>query len=227
MKGRAEPIMQEMNAQKGTTDPFEQKLVLLIGMGAMLFVPVFKTITGLPPFMGILFSLGILWVVTELIHKKKKEEDKDVYSVMRAISKADVPSVLFFLGILIAIAALESTGQLAVLASIMDEKIANINIIAISIGLLSAVVDNVPLVAATMGMYDMNTYPVDHYFWEFIAYCTGTGGSILVLGSAAGVAAMGMEKMDFIWYLKRFSLIALAGYFAGAFFYMAQQYFFG
>ena len=227
MKGRAEPVRQEMNAQKGTTDPFEQKLVLLIGMGAMLFVPVFKTITGLPPFMGILFSLGILWVVTELIHKKKKEEDKDVYSVMRAISKADVPSVLFFLGILIAIAALESTGQLAVLASIMDEKIANINIIAISIGLLSAVVDNVPLVAATMGMYDMNTYPVDHYFWEFIAYCTGTGGSILVLGSAAGVAAMGMEKMDFIWYLKRFSLIALAGYFAGAFFYMAQQYFFG
>ena len=227
MKGRAEPIMQEMNAQKGTTDPFEQKLVLLIGMGAMLFVPVFKTITGLPPFMGILFSLGILWMVTELIHKKKKEEDKDVYSVMRAISKADVPSVLFFLGILIAIAALESTHQLAALASFMDEKIANINIIAISIGLLSAVVDNVPLVAATMGMYDMNTYPVDHYFWEFIAYCTGTGGSILILGSAAGVAAMGMEKMDFIWYLKRFSLIALAGYFAGAFFYMAQQYFFG
>ena len=227
MKGRAEPVRQEMNAQKGTTDPFEQKLVLLIGMGAMLFVPVFKTITGLPPFMGILFSLGILWMVTELIHKKKKEEDKDVYSVMRAISKADVPSVLFFLGILIAIAALESTHQLAALASFMDEKIANINIIAISIGLLSAVVDNVPLVAATMGMYDMNTYPVDHYFWEFIAYCTGTGGSILILGSAAGVAAMGMEKMDFIWYLKRFSLIALAGYFAGAFFYMAQQYFFG
>ena len=227
MKGRAEPVRQEMNAQKGTTDPFEQKLVLLIGMGAMLFVPVFKTITGLPPFMGILFSLGILWMVTELIHKKKKEEDKDVYSVMRALSRADVPSVLFFLGILIAIAALESTHQLAALASFMDEKIANINIITISIGLLSAVVDNVPLVAATMGMYDMNTYPVDHYFWEFIAYCTGTGGSILVLGSAAGVAAMGMEKMDFIWYLKRFSLVALAGYFAGAFFYMAQQYFFG
>jgi len=227
MKGKAEPARQEMNAQKGTTDPFEQKLVLLIGMGAMLFVPVFKTITGLPPFMGILFSLGILWMVTELIHKKKKEEDKDVYSVMRALSRADVPSVLFFLGILIAIAALESTHQLAALASFMDEKIANINIIAISIGLLSAVVDNVPLVAATMGMYDMNTYPADHYFWEFIAYCTGTGGSILILGSAAGVAAMGMEKMDFIWYLKRFSLIALAGYFAGAFFYMAQQYFFG
>ena len=227
MKGKAEPARQEMNAQKGTTDPFEQKLVLLIGMGAMLFVPVFKTITGLPPFMGILFSLGILWMVTELIHKKKKEEDKDVYSVMRALSRADVPSVLFFLGILIAIAALESTHQLAALASFMDEKIANINIITISIGLLSAVVDNVPLVAATMGMYDMNTYPVDHYFWEFIAYCTGTGGSILILGSAAGVAAMGMEKMDFIWYLKRFSLIALAGYFAGAFFYMAQQYFFG
>jgi Na+/H+ antiporter NhaD/arsenite permease-like protein len=151
MKGRAEPVRQEMNAQKGTTDPFEQKLVLLIGMGAMLFVPVFKTITGLPPFMGILFSLGILWMVTELIHKKKKEEDKDVYSVMRAISKADVPSVLFFLGILIAIAALESTDQLAALASFMDEKIANINIIAISIGLLSAVVDNVPLVAAYDG----------------------------------------------------------------------------
>ncbi len=227
LKGSLEPVKQEMNNQKDATDPSGQKLAFLIGMGAMLFVPVFKTITGLPPFMGILFSLGILWVVTELMHKKKNEEEKDVYSVTRALSKADVPSVLFFLGILIAIAALETTGQLTALASFMDEKIANINIIAMSIGLLSAVVDNVPLVAATMGMYDLTTYPMDHYFWEFIAYCTGTGGSCLILGSAAGVAAMGMEKMDFLWYLKRFSLLALAGYFAGAFFYMAQYYLFG
>ena len=135
-----------------------------------------------------------------------------------------MPSVLFFLGILIAISALESTGHLASLAAFMDDKISNLNIIAISIGLLSAVVDNVPLVAATMGMYDLNTYPTNHYLWEFLAYTTGTGGSCLILGSAAGVAAMGMEKMNFVWYLRNFSLPALAGYFAGALVYIAQGY---
>jgi Na+/H+ antiporter NhaD/arsenite permease-like protein len=144
---------------------------------------------------------------------------------VHALRKADVPSVLFFLGILVAIAALESTHLLANLATYMDSTIGNINVIVISIGLLSAIIDNVPLVAATMGMYDMQTYPTDHYFWEFIAYCAGTGGSCLIIGSAAGVAAMGMEKIDFFWYVKKISLLALLGYFAGAFVYMAQHYF--
>ena len=223
MSGKVKPVEQDPK-NHSATHRSEQKLILFTGIGAMIFVPVFKTLTGLPPFMGILFALGILWVVTELVHKGKKDEEKDVYSVMRALSRADVPSVLFFLGILIAISALESTGHLASLAAYMDDKISNLNIIAISIGLLSAVVDNVPLVAATMGMYDMNTYPTDHYLWEFLAYTTGTGGSCLILGSAAGVAAMGMEKMNFVWYLRNFSLPALAGYFAGALVYIAQGY---
>jgi len=208
------------------TNGFEKKLIFGLGIGALIFVPVFKTITHLPPFLGMLFGLGILWVVTEIIHKNKNDADKDVFSVVHALRKADVPSVLFFLGILVAIAALESTHLLANLATYMESTIGNMNIIVISIGLLSAIIDNVPLVAATMGMYDMQTYPTDHYFWEFIAYCAGTGGSCLIIGSAAGVAAMGMEKIDFFWYVKKISLIALLGYFAGAFIYMAQHYLF-
>jgi NhaD family Na+/H+ antiporter len=224
MKGKIESLRQAENTRNIITPPFEQKLILLLGLGAMLFVPIFKTITGLPPFMGMLFSLGCLWLITEIIHRKRNEEEKGLYSVMRALSRVDVPTVLFFLGILVAIGALESSEKLSALASFMNEKIGNLSVIAISIGLLSAIVDNVPLVAATMGMYDLNTFHSDHYFWEFIAYAAGTGGSCLILGSAAGVAAMGMEKMDFIWYLKRFSLLALAGYIAGAVFYMAQNY---
>jgi len=213
------------NKQINKTSNFEQNLILGLGIGALIFVPIFKTLTHLPPFMGIIFGLAILWVVTEIIHKDKNDEDKDVYSVVHALQKADVPSVLFFLGILVAIAALDSTHQLADLAGYMDRTIGNLDIIVISIGLLSSVIDNVPLVAATMGMYDLQTFPPDHYFWEFVAYCAGTGGSCLIIGSAAGVAAMGMEKIDFLWYMKRVSLLALAGYLAGAFAYIAQSYF--
>jgi Na+/H+ antiporter NhaD/arsenite permease-like protein len=204
----------------------EQKLILTLGIGVLVFVPIFKTITHLPPFMGILFGLSLLWIVTEIIHKDKNDADKDSYSVVHALRKADVPSVLFFLGILIAIAALQSTHLLADLAGYMDRTIENLNVIVISIGLLSAIVDNVPLVAATTGMYDLQTFPPDHYFWEFIAYCAGTGGSCLIIGSAAGVAAMGMEKIDFFWYLKKMSLLALLGYFAGAIWYIVQSNFF-
>ncbi|MFN2438847.1 MAG: sodium:proton antiporter NhaD [Chitinophagaceae bacterium] len=223
IKGRIENIPIIENKQVHPTNAFDGKLILALGIGALIFVPVFKTITGLPPFLGILFGLGVLWVVTEIIHKKKNDADKDVYSVVHALRKVDVPSVLFFLGILVAISALESTHLLANLAAYMDKTIGNINVIVISIGLLSAIIDNVPLVAATMGMYDMQTYPTDHYFWEFIAYCAGTGGSCLIIGSAAGVAAMGMEKIDFFWYVKKISLLALLGYFAGAFAYIAQH----
>jgi Na+/H+ antiporter NhaD/arsenite permease-like protein len=224
VKGKTTVAHVSEEQRKTRTSSFEQKLILTMGAGAFVFVPVFKALTDLPPFMGILFGLGVLWLVTEIIHRGKNEEDKDVFSVAHALRKADVPTVLFFLGILVAIAALESTQQLSDLATIMEKTIGNVNIIVISIGLFSAIIDNVPLVAATMGMYDLQLYPADSYLWEFIAYCAGTGGSCLIIGSAAGVAAMGMEKIDFIWYLKKISFIALLGYFGGALAYILQHY---
>jgi len=216
MKGKAEQQIISENKESDKTTSFERKLILALGIGALVFVPVFKTITDLPPYMGMLFGVGILWIVTEIIHKKKNDTDKDSFSVVQALRKADVPSVLFFLGILLAISALESTHLLSDLAVVMDEYIGNIKIISIAIGLLSSILDNVWLVAAGMGMYDMSIYPADHYFWTFLAYCAGTGGSCLIIGSAAGVAAMGMEKIDFIWYMKKIGWLALIGYFAGA-----------
>jgi Na+/H+ antiporter NhaD/arsenite permease-like protein len=203
---------------ESTVSNFEKNVVFILGMSALVFAPVFKTITHLPPFLGILTGLSVLWVATELLHKNKEEEDK--ISVSHALKKIDTPSILFFLGILVAVAALESTGLLTSLATAMSDAVGNIKIISITLGLLSAIIDNVPLVAASMGMYDMQTYPMDHYFWELIAYCAGTGGSILIIGSAAGVAAMGLAKIDFFWYVKNISLWALIGYFAGAFFYL-------
>ncbi|CAN5708081.1 sodium:proton antiporter NhaD [soil metagenome] len=227
MKGQIEPATMVEIEQKDKTSSFERNLILWMGVGALVFVPVFKTITNLPPFMGILFGLSVLWVCTEIIHKNKNDEEKDVYSVAHALRRVDVPCVLFFLGILIAISALESIHLLSDLAILMDKVISNTKVIVLLIGLLSAVVDNVPLVAAGMGMYDMHTYPTDSYFWAFVAYCAGTGGSCLIIGSAAGVAAMGMEKIDFIWYLKKIALLALLGYFAGALTFLAQLYLFG
>ncbi|MES2590240.1 MAG: sodium:proton antiporter NhaD [Bacteroidota bacterium] len=202
----------------------ERNIIFFTGLGGLIFVPIFKSLTHLPPFMGILFALGVLWIVTEIIHGSKDEEDKDALSVTHALRKIDTPSILFFLGILIAIAALQSTGLLSTLAQLMDEKIGNLNIIVPVIGLLSAIIDNVPLVAASMGMYDLTAYPPDSYIWEFLAYCAGTGGSILIIGSAAGVAAMGIEKIDFIWYLKKIAWLAAIGYFAGAIVYVLQEH---
>ena len=227
LKGSINTHLVEERREQNAITIFEQNLILALGIGVLIFVPIFKTITHLPPFMGILFGVGILWVVTEIIHKDKDPEKKDAYSVISALQKADVPSVLFFLGILVAISALEATHVLSSLALAMDNTIGNLNVIVLSIGLLSSIIDNVPLVAATMGMYDLQTYPTDHYFWVFIAYCAGTGGSCLIIGSAAGVAAMGMEKIDFIWYLKRITWLALLGYFAGAFFFILQYYLLG
>jgi Na+/H+ antiporter NhaD/arsenite permease-like protein len=224
MKGKVtKPDVVESTHTEKTT-AFERKIVLALGIGALIFVPFFKTITHLPPFMGMLFGLAILWIVTEFIHKNKNDADKDAYSVIQALRKADVPSVLFFLGILVAISALESTHQLRDLAQWMDAKIGNLDIIVLAIGLLSSIVDNVPLVAAGMGMYDMAIYPTDHYFWTFLAYCAGVGGSCLIIGSAAGVAAMGMERIDFLWYFKNVSWLALIGYLAGAGIFMFQSY---
>ncbi len=201
-------------------EAWNRNIVFVTGIGVLLLVPVFKTVTHLPPFMGILIGLGVMWIITEIIHSGKDEADRKVYTVAYALRKIDTPSILFFLGILLAVSALESVGQLSQAAGWMDEKLKNQNLIVLSIGAFSSLVDNVPLVAATQGMYDLQTYPTNHYFWEFLAYCTGTGGSMLIIGSAAGVAAMGIEKIDFIWYLKRIAWLALMGYLAGATVYM-------
>lgn len=201
---------------------FERNLVFTLGIGALLFVPIFKSITHLPPVIAMLLALGLLWIATELIHSKKNKEDKNFLTVVYALRKIDTPSILFFLGILISVAALQTTGQLQRAAEWLAETVGNESFIVLLIGILSAVVDNVPLVAATQGMYSLEQYPTDHYFWEFLAYATGTGGSILIIGSAAGVAAMGIEKINFFWYIKNISLLALLGYLAGAATYVIQ-----
>jgi Na+/H+ antiporter NhaD/arsenite permease-like protein len=203
--------------------PRERKWVFFMGLAALLFVPVFKTVTHLPPFMGVLLGLGVMWVVTELIHSEKDQADRSPLSVIQALRKIDTPSILFFLGILVAISALESAHLLVELAGWLDRAVGNITAVGISIGFLSAVVDNVPLVAAAQGMYTLEQYPHDHYFWEFLAYCAGTGGSALIIGSAAGVAAMGMENISFFWYLKRITPLAILGYLGGAAVYVAMQ----
>lgn len=199
------------------------KLMLILGVTALVSVPVFKTFTHLPPYVGMLLGLGILWVVSELIHPELDDMAKKNYTAAGALSRIDVPSVLFFLGILMAVGALESMQVLHHFASMLDKTFGDQRIIITLIGILSAIVDNVPLVAASMGMYSMDLYPTDHLIWEYLAYCAGTGGSILIIGSAAGVAVMGMEKVDFIWYVKKISLLALMGYFGGAILYLLLQ----
>lgn len=223
LKGKLERP-QLADQKESIVPPGERSLVFWLGVASLLFVPVFKTITHLPPYMGVLFGLGILWIITEMIHSGRDEEEKGLLSVNHALRKIDTPSILFFLGILLSIGALQSIGILNSLATWMDQTIGNINIITISIGLLSAVVDNVPLVAAAQGMYTLEQYPTDHYFWEFLAYCAGTGGSALIIGSAAGVAAMGLEKIEFFWYVKKISWLALIGYLTGAGVFILQYY---
>jgi Na+/H+ antiporter NhaD/arsenite permease-like protein len=186
-------------------------------------VPVFKVITHLPPFMGMLLALGIMWIFSEIYNRRRLQEESPKPTVANALQNIDTPSILFFAGILLSVAVLDATGILNHVAGFLIEKIKDIHLIAVLIGLISSVFDNVPLVAGTMGMFNLNTYPPDHTLWELLAYCTGTGGSILIIGSAAGVAVMGMEKINFFWYLKRISLIALAGYLAGVGVYLLQM----
>lgn len=193
----------------------EKKMVFYLGVGALLFVPIFKSITHLPPFLGVLFGLSVLWAFTEFLHRNKSLEKRKSLSIAQTLQRVDTPSILFFLGILLAVAALQSAGHLLALASYLDTTIGNIWIINILIGFLSSIVDNVPLVAGAIGMYDLQTYAQDHIFWELLAYCAGTGGSVLIIGSAAGVAIMGILKIDFIWYLKNISLLAAIGYISG------------
>ena len=210
-----------------TTTKFERNLIFNMGVCGLLFVPIFKTITHLPPYVGILLSLGVLWITTEIIHRSKNHEQKSVLSVIGVLKKIDVPTIFFFLGILLAVASLQSAGQLDIVATYLDKQFnGDIYVINMIIGLLSSIVDNVPLVAGAMGMYEIapvGNFAVDGAFWEFLAYCAGTGGSVLIIGSAAGVAMMGILKIDFIWYLKNISLLAFLGYIAGAATYIFLQ----
>ena len=234
MKGEFKrPVQSESEEERrDPTTPFERNLVFILGIAALLFVPVFKTVTHLPPYMGILFGLGVLWVVTEILHRSKNDEDKHPLSVIGVLRKIDTTSVLFFLGILLAVSSLATAGHLTQVATYLKDSLGNVYAINIAIGLLSSVVDNVPLVAGAMKMYPLVTpqalalagsdsgwianFVVDGTFWELLAYCAGTGGSCLIIGSAAGVAAMGMERINFIWYLKKISWLALIGYLGGA-----------
>ena len=228
MKG--EVVRPTEDAHEDNSDPttaFERNLIFFLGVAGLLFVPVFKTLTHLPPFMGMMLSLGVLWLVTEIIHRSKNTADKSQLSVIGVLRKIDTASVLFFLGILLAVSGLQSAGHLAIMAENLNEWFGgDIYAINIVIGLLSAIVDNVPLVAGSMGMYEITTagtFAQDGVFWQFLAFCAGTGGSALIIGSAAGVAAMGLEKIDFVWYLKKISILALLGYFAGAGTYILMQ----
>ena len=214
-----------------STTPFERKFVFFLGVAGLLFVPIFKTVTHLPPYVGILFSLGVMWLATELLHRSKNHEHKSDLTVIGVLKKIDVPTIFFFLGILLAVASLQSMGHLGDMAVILNDAFngqsaEGIYIINMIIGLLSSIVDNVPLVAGAMGMYEVSEagfYAVDGLFWEFLAYCAGTGGSVLIIGSAAGVAVMGILKIDFIWYVKRISFLAFIGYIAGAITYILMQ----
>ena len=225
IKGNIELKPNVENNLNFNTNSFERNLIFYVGIGCLLFVPIFKTITHLPPYMGILLSLGIIWTITELIHKRKQDNEKGILSVSHALRKIDTPSILFFFGILMSISSLEVVGILPQMASTLNSSVGNINVVAICIGLLSAVFDNVPLVAALQSMYSLNDYPQDHYFWELLAFTAGTGGSCLIIGSAAGVAVMGIEKIDFFWYLKKMSWIALIGFIAGVGTFLIQHYF--
>ena len=224
IKGKIELRANVENSLNFNTNSFERNLIFYAGIGCLLFVPLFKTLTHLPPYMGMFLSLGIIWILTELIHNKKHVNEKGILSVSHALRKIDTPSILFFFGILLSIASLEVVGVLPQMASKLNSSIGNLNLVAICIGLLSAVFDNVPLVAALQSMYSLNDYPQDHYFWELLAFTAGTGGSCLIIGSAAGVAVMGIEKIDFFWYLKKISWIALVGFMAGVATFLIQHY---
>lgn len=214
LKGKLEPGDDSSDGQLGSSGA--GKLMLTVGVIALVSVPVFKSITHLPPYMGMMLGLAVLWIVSEFVNPDADEAEKKQFTAGHALSRIDTSGVLFFMGILLAVGALESMGTLHHFATWLNETIGDNRIIISMIGVVSAIVDNVPLVAACMGMYSLEIYPMDHMIWEYLAYCAGTGGSILVIGSAAGVAVMGMEKLDFIWYLKKISFLAVIGYAAGA-----------
>ncbi|MFM6998371.1 MAG: sodium:proton antiporter NhaD [Bacteroidota bacterium] len=233
LKGTFErPESHVQHEHHATVTPSEKMRALVVGVGGLLFVPVFKTVTHLPPFMGMMLSLGVMWVVTDLMHRRKIDSVRSELGILGVIRRIDTPSVLFFLGILLAVASLQTAGQLKDLASGLDSAFdttteMGVYLVGGIIGVLSAIIDNVPLVAAAMGMYDMvpgTFFAHDDFFWKYLAFTAGTGGSILIIGSAAGVAVMGLEKIPFGWYLKKISFLALLGYVAGIAVYAVQRW---
>ncbi len=218
MKGTYSHLLER--AHEETTEP-GARLIFFTGIGALIFVPIFKSLTGLPPYMGILIGLGFLWLMTDILHGDL--DTRKHLKVPYILAKVDVSSVLFFLGILLCIGSLDAIGLLSQLAEVLDKYIGNLSLIMTIIGLISAIIDNVPLVAAGMGMYDLQTYPPDSFLWQMLAYCAGTGGSLLIIGSAAGIALMGMEKIDFMWYLRKVTWIALISYVSGIGVYILQR----
>jgi len=219
---RGRPVLAPLNVDESeSSNARDGSLMFWLGLGILMAVPAFKTLTGLPPFMGMLLGLGLLWLISDVWHRGH-EEDQSHLSLVHSLSRIDMGSLTFFMGILLAVAVLEHAHLLANLAQWLNDTVGRMDVIVLLIGLVSALVDNVPLVAASMGMYSLADHPPDSFLWEFIAFCAGTGGSVLIIGSAAGVAAMGLEKIDFFWYVKRISGLALAGYFAGALAYIVQ-----
>ncbi len=222
LRGRKVVAPAKLPGSASHSTPFERNLIFALGIGVLLAVPAFKAITHLPPWLGILFGLGLLWAVTDFIHRDREVALRREMVIAHALTRIDLGAIIFFAGILLAVGVLEHAGILGALAAWLGETVGRLDLIVLAFGLLSAVVDNVPMVAAAMGMYPLEQYPTDSFLWEFMAYCAGTGGSILIIGSAAGVAAMSIEKIEFFWYLKKFSLLALIGYFAGALVYLAE-----
>ena len=231
LKGQLDKVETKTNAQENHVTKKERNMLFYLGVGGLIFVPIFKTITHLPPFIGMLFSLSILWIVTELMYNKKALDPQRQHRLPRILQRIDTPTILFFLGILMAVAVLQSTGILGDMANLLAEKVGNVNVINIVLGFLSSIVDNVPLVAAAQGMYEIipveqaQTLAAGHWdlnfvqdgaFWLLLTYCAGVGGSMLIIGSAAGVVVMGLEKINFGWYLKNITIIAALGYLAGA-----------
>jgi Na+/H+ antiporter NhaD/arsenite permease-like protein len=212
---RSQQIERPAVTGSSKTTAQERNIIFYTGMLMFILVPVFKITTHLPPFMGMLLALGIMWIITSMVHYRKEDTLKNSYSVASALQKIDSPSILFFMGILLAVAALQSLGLLQQAGQYLNRELGNEYAIGSVLGVLSSIVDNVPLVAAAQGMYSLEQYPPDHNFWEFLALTTGTGGSMIIIGSAAGVAVMGLEDIKFGWYIKKIGWLAALGFVAG------------
>ena len=237
-----EDYMEDPNSLNYYLTPLNRFIVFVSGISILILAPIFKAVTGLPPFVGVLLGVSILWIYTELMYNYKKEMSEDIkVRVARIFQRLDISTLMFFLGILLAVDALSQAGILVSLSGFMTTHMPNIYAQSITIGIMSSIFDNVPLLAGAMGMYPvvnevmlvsavnpiyLQNFVVDGTFWHFIAYCVGTGGSILLIGSAAGVILMGLERITFVWYLKRISLLALVGYLCGAGVYLLQTLFF-
>ena len=221
-KGEIDASQRPRDTKSAGVPTWQRNLIFFMGVAALVFVPVFKILTHLKPYMGIMLGLSILWITTEILHKTSQDENRR-YTISGVLTRIDLPTILFFLGILLAVAGLQSAGHLSMLAVGMDSLFhGNYYLVDTVIGMLSSIVDNVPLVGGVMGMYE---FPMDHTLWVYLSYCAGTGGSLLIIGSAAGVAVMGMEKIDFVWYLKKITPYALLGYLAGAGIYVLMDKF--